>query len=109
MLFNIFNIIVMVVTFLYVFNKARYTQTRLVALVPLGMALVDICSVRANFLAVPALAVVMIALRITVLGCCYAALRNDRIAARAEARRRLRRRLVVHTGVVHNTSMPQYA
>lgn len=108
-MFNLFNIFLMSATFLYVFNKAHYAQTRLVALVPLAMVLVDVCSVSANSLSVPALAIILAALRLLVMGCCFAALRQDRITARAQARRRLRRRLVVHTGAMQGAPMPQYA
>lgn len=114
MFLNIFHITIMAITFLYMFNKAQFTQTRLVALVPLGMMLVDVCSARADFLAVPALALLMAALRLTVLVCCVGAMRQDRRMARARDRRRVRTRMVLRTAAIERVAsnvyeMPQYA
>lgn len=114
MLLNIFHIVVMAITFLYMFNKAEFNQTRLVALVPLGMMLVDVCSARADFLAVPILALLMAALRVTVLVCCAGAMRQDRRMACARDRRRIKERMVLHTAAIERTAsnvyeLPQYA
>lgn len=114
MLLNIFHITVMAITFLYMFNKAQFNQTRLVALVPLGMMFVDVCSAKADFLTVPVLAVLMAALRVTVLVCCAGAMRQDRLMARARDRRRVRERMVLRTAAIERAAsnvyeLPQYA
>ncbi len=107
MLLNIIHVIILASTFLYMFNTAQFAQTRLVALVPLGMLLVDICSMRADFLSVPALAVLLAAARITVLLCCVGAMRADRRMARARKRANLRRRMVMRTAAIANVNYTQ--
>lgn len=111
---NILHIAAMAITFLVVFNKAEFTGTRLVALVPLGMLLADVCSVRADFMSTPVLAVIMAVSRLTVVACCVLALRRDRAMARARDRQRLRHRMVMRTAAINaHTSdvydLPQYA
>ena len=115
MLLNVFHIAVMALVFLYMFNTARFTRTRLVALVALATALVDICSVKADFTAIPVLALLLAVMRLVILGCCFAAMRQDRAAARARDRQRMRRRMVLRTAAIERTrvnnacEMPQYA
>ncbi len=114
MALNIFHIAVLAITFLYMFNKAEFNQTRLVALVPLCMMFVDVCSVRADFLSVPALAVLMAVLRVTVLVCCAGAMHQDRRMARVRDRKRVKERMVLRTAAITRSApnvykLPQYA
>ncbi len=107
MLLNIFHVSILAGTFLYMFNTAQFAQTRLVALVPLGMLLADVCSIRADFLSVPALAVLLAAARIMVLVCCVGAMRADRRMARARKRANLRARMVMRTTAMLDSTCAQ--
>ncbi len=75
---EIVYVVLMAFTCIYMMRKANFSETRLVALVPLGMALLDGCSFGADFTAIPALYALMWAARITVWVCCYKAMREDR-------------------------------
>ncbi len=107
MLLNTMHVIIMASTFLYMFNKAQFTATRLVALVPLGMLFADVCSLRADFLSVPALALLLAAARITVLACCAGAMRADRRMARARQRANMRARMIMRTAAIANDNYTQ--
>lgn len=113
MLLNIIHVIVMGIAFLYTFNKAQFAQTRLVALVPLGVLFIDLFSLRADFLAVPTATLLLTLLRIGVLACCVGALRADRRLAKAKARANMRTRMVMRTAAIaaapHAAEQAQYA
>lgn len=83
---SILHICVMGFAFLYMFNKAQFAQTRLVALAPLGMLMVDACVFGVGMASLLAIAGAM--LRLTVLICCVAAMKKDARLARARARKR---------------------
>jgi hypothetical protein len=97
---HILHIAVMALTFLYMFNRAQLSETRMVALVPLGMILVDSMILGSDFLAVPFLAVLLTAARLTVLGCCGAALRREKQVLKTRQRRRMRMRLEMSTAAL---------
>ncbi len=110
---NVLQVAVMAIASLYVFGKTQFAENRLVALVPLGMALLDITSLTADFLAVPALFIVMEAARLAVLGCCAAALRRDRRMVAARNRERAKEKFRMRMAAVEKASnvyeMPLYA
>ena len=106
MIWNLLHIAVMSMTFLYMFNKAQFAATRLVSLIPLATVLVDACCLRADFMAVPVLAVLMEAARLTVLGCCVLAMKKDARLVRARSRQRAMRKMRLHTAVLENTAAP---
>jgi hypothetical protein len=64
------------------------------------MILVDSLVLSSNFLAVPALAVLMTAARLTVLGCCGAAMRREKQILKTRQRRRIRMRLEMGTAAL---------
>lgn len=103
MIWNMLHIAVMSITFLYMFNKAQFSQTRLLSLIPLAMVVVDACCLRADFWAIPVLALLMEVARLTVLLCCAVALKRDARMARARARRRAVRKLCLHTATREQT------
>ncbi len=98
MLMSMLHILIMGSVFLYMFNKAQFTQTRLVALVPLGMLVVDACVFGAG-VASPALSLLCYALRLTVLLCCFGAMKRDARLARTRERRRAYRKLQLQNAV----------
>jgi len=112
-MWNVIQIAVMALTFLYVFNKTQFVENRLVAFIPLGMALLDLTSLSADFLAVPALFAVMELARLVVLGCCVAALRRDRRMVAARNRERAKEKFRMRMAAVEQQSnvyeMPLYA
>ncbi len=98
MMMSVLHILVMGTAFLYTFNKAQFLQTRLVALVPLAMLVVDACVFGAGA-ASTLLAVVCEALRLTVLLCCVGALKQDARWARARKQRRAYAKLQFHNAM----------
>ena len=114
MIWNILHISVMALAFLYVFNKTEFSRNRVVAFVPLAMMVLDVCSVQYSFWAVPVCAAILVAMRVTVLGCCFAAVRRDRAMVRARQRQRNKARMVMRTEAIRRTEanvyeLPQYA
>lgn len=114
MVWNILHISVMALAFLYVFNKTEFSRNRIVALVPLAMMVLDVCSAQFDFWSVPVLAVILVAMRMTVIGCCIAAVRRDRAMVRARQRQRTKARMVMRTAAIERKpsnvyEMPQYA
>ena len=103
---HVVHIAVMALTFLYMFNRAKLQETRQVALVPLGMLLVDGLVLSSNFFAVPVLAVLMTAARLTVFGCCVAAMRREKRLIAARNRRRLQVRMEMRTAALSPAALP---
>lgn len=112
-MWNVIQVAVMAVTFLYVFNKAQFAENRVVALVPLGMALLDLTSLTADFSKYAALFVIMEIARVGVLLCCAAALQRDRrmVAARKRERAKevFKRRMAAVEQASNVYEMPMYA
>ena len=80
---------------LYMVCSAQYRVTRRMAGIPLLMAVMELCMCGAlDVGAYPVLTAILFTCRLTVLGCCYGALRHDAALARHRRRRRevLRRR-----------------
>lgn len=84
---SLVSILLMGATFLYMINKAHFTQTRRVALVPLGFCAVDmLCAGAVPFGTYPIITAMLVILRLAVLLCCVGAMRKDTVAARRAAR-----------------------
>lgn len=94
---TVLHIAVMALTFLYMFNKAHFAQTRMVALVPLLMLVADGCTAGVSFFAVPVLGVLMECARVVVLVCCGVAMKRDTRLYAAQKKRRLLREMQART------------
>ncbi len=112
-MWNMFGVAVMAIAFLYVFNKTHFFANRVVAFVPLGMLLLDVTSLSAQFASIPALFAVMELARITVLACCVAAVRRDARMVAARNRERAKAKFKARTAMVQRTEnvyeLPLYA
>ena len=112
-MWNVMQVIVMGIVFLFVFNKTQFVENRLVAFVPLGMALLDITALSANFAAYTSLLVLMELARLTVIVCCVAAVQRDRrmVAARTRerAKEKFRMRMAAVQCAENVYEMPLYA
>lgn len=103
----------MAIAFLYVFNKTHFFENRVVAFVPLGMLLLDVSSLAAQFMSTPALFAVMELARVTVIACCIAAVRRDARMVAARNRERAKAKFKARTAVVQHAEnvyeLPLYA
>lgn len=112
-MWNLFQVIVMAIAFLYVFNKTQFVENRLVAFVPLVMALLDLSSLSAQFATIPALFVVIEAARVAVIACCVAAVRRDKRMQTARNRKRAQEKFRMRMAAVQRADnvyeMPLYA
>ncbi len=112
-MWNVLQLAVMALAFLYVFNKTHFFVNRVVAFVPLGMLLLDATSLSAHFASIPALFVIMELARITVLACCVAAVRRDARMLAARRRERAKTAFKARTAVVQRAEnvyeLPLYA
>ena len=112
-MWNVFQIAVMAITFLYVFNKTHFFENRIVAFVPLGMLLLDCTSLSAQFASIPALFVVMEAARLVVIAACVAAVRRDARMLAARNRERAKAKFQARTAAMQRVNnvyeMPLYA
>ena len=98
MMMSVLHILITGSVFLYMFNRAQFLQTRLVALVPLMMLVVDGCVFGAG-VASPALLVVSEMLRLAVLLCCVGAMKRDARLARARKQKRAYHKLQFHNAM----------
>lgn len=91
MLLNIIVALGMAVLAVYMMGKGTLCQTRRMAWIPLAVCGMELLTAGlltpADF---PVLTVLLVLLRLTIAGCCAAALRYDAAAARAKRRRRER-------------------
>ncbi len=112
-MWNVFGDAVMAIAFLYVFNKTHFFENRVVAFVPLGMLLLDVSSLAAQFMSTPALFAVMELARVTVIACCIAAVRRDARMVAARNRERAKAKFKARTAVVQRAEnvyeLPLYA
>ena len=93
MFWSLFHGIAMVALFVYMIRKAQFAQTKKVALVPLATGFVDLLAAGLlNPGHYPVLTILLAAMRLTIVGCCVLALRQDAAMTRQKARRRAQRR-----------------
>lgn len=98
MTMSVLHILIMGSVFLYMFNKAQFLQTRLVALVPLATLVVDSCVFGAG-MASAGLFAVSEGLRIAILLCCVGAMKRDARLARARKQKRAYHKLQFHNAM----------
>ncbi len=90
---SMINVAVMVLLFAYMVLKAQRAETRRLAMVPLGVAAVELLvSGLLTASMHPVLTAILVAMRLVILGCCVAAMRRDAALARSRARRRIRKK-----------------
>lgn len=91
MWWNTVQMILLIGTFLYMVNKARSAQAKKLTVLPLAMAMIEILVGGVlNPGEFVILSVILMAARLTVIGCCVAVIRRDEAAARARRRQKAR-------------------
>lgn len=91
MWWNTVQMVLLIGTFLYMVNKARSAQAKKLTALPLAMAMIEILVGGVlNPGEFVILSVILMATRLTVIGCCVAVIRRDEAAARARRRQRAR-------------------
>ncbi len=89
MVLSLINILVMGAMFVYMVSRAHFATARRMALIPLGVCVVEMVMFGALSVTLfPALTVLLTALRAVILLCCMQAMRRDARLCRAQARRK---------------------
>lgn len=80
---------VMAVMVIYILQKGVRKETRLLALLPAGMGLIELLGVGVlTPSSYPILTIVALLMKLVVIGCCVGAVRRDMALVRARQRRR---------------------
>lgn len=88
MVLSLINILVMGAMFVYMVARAHFATARRMALIPLGVCVVEMVMFGALSVTLfPALTLLLTALRAVILLCCVQAMRRDARLCRAQARR----------------------
>ncbi|MBQ8752016.1 MAG: hypothetical protein IJZ13_02815 [Clostridia bacterium] len=113
MMSNVFAILMMGGMFLLMWNKATLTSTRRMAMLPLGICVVEVLTFGLLTVGLfPVLSVLLWMARLTVFACCGMKLRQDRMVARRRVRRRIleeKRQMVLQHEACRITVLPRCA
>lgn len=89
MVLSLINVLLMGGMFVYMVARARFVTARRMALIPLGVCVVEMLMFGLFSVTLfPALTAVLTVLRAVIFGCCVQAMRRDARLCRAQARRR---------------------